>query len=71
MKICSVGERVFRSWKNALQTKNAVKKMTFQTLIVLPVNDLFLSSEHAFNQAPLCDHRNQLIRLILHKFFNL
>lgn len=71
INICKVGEKVLRMHKSKLQRKNIFEYLIIQSLILLNINDLFLSSEHAFDQSPLFDHRNQLIRLILKIFLNL
>lgn len=71
IKICKAAESVFKTNDKILNCKNVIEKLILLTLTELPVNYLFTDVEHAFDQALLTDHRNQLIRIILNKFFTL
>lgn len=69
VKICIVAEHIFRTNENILRSKNIMEKLILLTFKKLPVNDFFTEVEHSFNQIPLMDHRNLLIRIVLKKFF--
>lgn len=69
IKVCKTAEYIFRTYNDILNSKNVITKLILLTMQTLTVNDLFLETEHVFNQAPLMDHRNQLIRMLLQKYF--
>ncbi|EFN88598.1 THAP domain-containing protein 9, partial [Harpegnathos saltator] len=69
IKICKTAGIIIRTNEHILTSKNILKKPVYLTLTKLKVNELFTEVEHAFDQAPLMDHRNQLIRILLNKFF--
>lgn len=69
IKVCKAAEYIFRTYNDILNSKNVITKLILLTMQTLTVNDLFLETEHVFNQAPLMDHRNQLIRMLLQKYF--
>ena len=44
--------------------------MIIKSMHVVPPN-LFSNDNHEFEQSPLCDHRFQLIKLILNQYFQI
>lgn len=69
VKICKAAEKVFRTSEKILTSKNSKETLILLTTQKLQVNELFIKNEHVFDQAPLMDHRYQLIRILLEKFF--
>ncbi|XP_031776893.1 uncharacterized protein LOC116415796 [Nasonia vitripennis] len=68
--ICEIAEKVFRV-QSSFYVKNVLEKLIIYTVSSLPINSLFVKYEHAYDQAPLSDHRNQMIKLILNQFFQI
>jgi len=69
--ICKIAETIVRHYKHNLNIPNILQQMNISALHLLPINSLFLDNEHMYDQVPLADHRNQLIRLILHQYFKI
>lgn len=68
---CRKAEKIFRFNHDKLfKTKNILNVLICQTLRSLP-SHIFNINEHIYDQSPLFDHRNQIIKLILKTFFNL
>jgi len=68
--ICKEAEKTFRLNQHiAFKTKNIVQHLILQTLQSLPSYVFY--DNHVFDQSPLFDHRGQIIKLILKKFFHL
>lgn len=69
--ICKIAEKTFRLNQHILfKTKNILQRLILQTSQSLPSHVLY-DNKHIFDQSPLFDHRDQVIKLILQKFFNL
>lgn len=71
IRICKIAEKTMRQYKHNLNTRNILQHMCNTAPHLLPISDLFLNNEHMFDQVPLADHRNQLIRLILYQYFKI
>jgi len=70
ISICEIAEKVFRL-QSCFHVKHVLEKLIIYTMSSLPMHSLFVKYEHAYDQAPLSDHKNQLIKLILSKFFQI
>uniref|UniRef100_A0ABD2WYE5 THAP-type domain-containing protein n=1 Tax=Trichogramma kaykai TaxID=54128 RepID=A0ABD2WYE5_9HYME len=66
--ICQTAEKILKA-QNSLVQPRIVDKMIITAIKMLPVNALFTKNEHVFDQAPLFDHRNQLIRMVLKQYY--
>lgn len=71
IRLAIAAETKFRENDNTtfLTSKNVVERLILLTLRSAGIDDLFTNLEHALDQAPLMDHRHQLIRMLLTKFF--
>lgn len=71
IKIYKTAETIIQRNEHILTSKNILKKLIHLPLTQLNINKLFTDVEHAFNQVPLMDHRDQLICMLLNNFFTL
>lgn len=70
IKICKNAEKTLRLNRDKLfKTKNILNVLICQSLGTLP-SSVFNINEHIYDQSPLFDHRNQIIKQILQSFFN-
>ena len=67
--ICLTAEKIFRQNKNSIFLPNAIERMTILTLKEIP-HDILRNDKHFYQAEFLKDHRYNLMRLILQKFFN-
>lgn len=67
---CLIAEKIFRTHNNLFGTKNIIFKLIVKAMSAIPSN-IFDNNAHLFEQSPLADHRSQLLRLILKKYFML
>ncbi|KYN09176.1 THAP domain-containing protein 9 [Trachymyrmex cornetzi] len=66
---CLIGEKVFRTCDNVFHTKNIIQKLLLKAMHIIPSH--VFNNDHLFDQNTLVDHRGQLLRIILTKYFNL
>lgn len=52
-------------------SKGALEKFVIISIRQLSINELFIKVEYALEQSPLMDHRSQLIKILLRKFFTM
>jgi len=67
---CLIAEKVFRTHCNLLNARNIIPKLLIKTIAIIPSN-VFKNNTHLYDQSPLADHRRQLLKIILTKYFNL
>jgi len=67
---CLIAEKVFRTHCNLLNARNIIPKLLIKTIAIIPSN-VFKNDTHLYDQSPLADHRRQLLKIILTKYFNL
>lgn len=69
IKICSIAEKIIREYPHTL------KQNSMQKMIVIGhshvTSNIFDNVIHMFEQAPLQDHRTDMIKLILYVYFQL
>jgi len=69
--ICKIAHKILRCNQHKLfTTKNILEYLICQAVHSVP-SYVFDNNDHIFEQSPLFDHRNQVIKLILAQFFNL
>lgn len=68
--ICLIAEKVFRTYSNVLHGSNITLNLIVKAMSLIPSN-IFNNNNHLFDQSPLADHRSQLLKIILKKYFNL
>lgn len=68
--ICKIAHKLLRSNQHKLfTTKNILQYLICQAQHLIPSH--IFDDNHIFNQSPLFDHQNQIIKLILKHFFSL
>lgn len=66
--LCKIAETTFRENMLILAQKNILHTLLIKTLRKVP-NNIFDNTTHLFDQNPLNDHRLQLIKIVLNKYF--
>jgi len=66
--LCKIAEKTFRENMSILSERNILHTLLVKTMRKVP-NNIFSNTSHLFDQSYLNDHRLQLIKLILNKYF--
>lgn len=71
INICKTAEKILRSQKDLVCTKNLILKLTIYTKMSFDSSNLF-SKMDSFIEEPIIDnHKNKLINNIIKKYFNI
>jgi len=66
--LCKIAEKTFRENMSILSERNILNTLLVKTVRKVPSN-IFSNTSHLFDQSYLNDHRLQLIKIILNKYF--
>lgn len=65
IKICCIAEKIIRGCPHILKVQHPIQKMTVIALSHI-TSDIFDNVLHMLEQAPLQDHRTDIMKLILY-----
>lgn len=71
IKLCKIAETSFRCYDVFKNYRKSIIQILIQDALSIIPDNLFLNDVHMFHQGILGDHRHQIIKYILYKYFTL